>query len=178
MQPSEKDVGSGRWVELLTSLVRAAVTPPPSAPVQKSGTEKLAAYSAAATAFLTVGIIVLGVSQYFVNKGQLAVMQRQLDDAELKDSASVLIRNLAIAGFPDHTIASFDLYNIGPTRAEMVTIIPTFKWGPQGPQTMSNLVDPREMLFYQPNEFGFTLASEEHRHVDMPVPGVESFEIP
>jgi hypothetical protein len=138
----------------------------------------VAAYSAAATAFLTFGIIVLGVSQYAVNKGQLAVMQRQLDDAETKNSASIVIHNLSLSGFPDHMIAGFDVSNIGPTRAEMFTIFPTFSWAPSGGQLGVTADPEKNMLYDQPNEFGFTLAPEEQRHINIPIRGVDPLRFP
>jgi hypothetical protein len=60
----------------------------------------------------------------------------------------------------------------------MVTIIPEFKWGPTARQMFSNLVDPRDILFYQTNEVGFTLTSEQHRHIDIPVQGVDPSKFP
>jgi hypothetical protein len=42
----------------------------------------------------------------------------------------------------------------------------------------SNLVDSRDILFYQTNEVGFRLTSEEHRHIDIPVQGVDPSKFP
>jgi hypothetical protein len=72
---------------------------------------------------LTAAIVWLAWVQYTVSQGQLAVMQRQLNDAEIKDSASVVIRNMALSGFPDNTVVSFDVSNIGATRADMVSVV-------------------------------------------------------
>ena len=168
--------------DLLLSVASAILSPLPATPAPKpatrSWTDWLSALSAPAMVCLTGGIVWLGWVQYTVSNGQLRVMQRQLDDAEIKDSASVVMRHFAISGFPDHMIANFDVSNIGPTRAEMVTVIPTFRWGPRGPQTIGTLSDPKNESFYQPNEFGFTLAPEELRHVDIPVRWIDPSKAP
>jgi hypothetical protein len=175
----KNDLGSPSLLELFVSFASGIISPTPSsAPAKRPWTERIAAYSTAATACLTAGIIILGVSQCTVSKGQLAVMQRQLNDAEIKDSASVVIRDLSLSGFPDHMTVGFDISNIGPTRAEMVTIFPTFGWGPSG-GPLSVVTDPeRNMLYEQPNEFGFTLAPEEKRHIDMPIRGIDYSHFP
>jgi hypothetical protein len=170
MKSRENDPGSRGLPELFLSLASAIPSPPPGAPIKRRWTEIVAACSAAAMALLTVGIIALGVSQYSVSQGQLAVMQRQLNDAEIKDSASIVIRNLAVSGFPDNTVASFDVSNIGTTRADMVSVSHIFTWGPKG-HPLSLLTAPEEpkIFFGQPNKFGFTLAPQEQRHIDVPI---------
>ncbi len=128
--------------------------------------ETVSAYSALATVFLTFGIIMLGVSQ-------CTVMQRQLNDAEIKDSASIVIRNLVLNGFPDNMVASFDLSNIGATRADMISLTDPLIWGPKG-HPLGLITAPEEyMLFYQPNKFGFTLAPQEQRHFDVPISKIQ-----
>jgi hypothetical protein len=118
----------GRGLANLLLLVASAVLSPPATPAPKPAgrpwTDWVSAFSALAMVCLTGGIVWLGWVQYTVSHGQLSVMQRQLDDAEAKDSASLTIRNLSLSGFPDHMIAGFDISNIGPTRAEMVTVFP------------------------------------------------------
>jgi hypothetical protein len=182
MKVEESNHGSRKTVTDLLLLVASAVFSPPPAtpvpePIRRPWTERVAAYSAAATSFLTVGIIVLGVSQCAVNQGQLAVMQRQLNDSEIKDSAALDIRNFSIGGFPDHTIAGFDISNGGPTRADMVVIVPTFIWAP-GKDLYGIVARNANNLVFcgPPNEFGITLAPGEVRHLDMPISTVGSSE--
>jgi hypothetical protein len=136
-------------------------------------TEWVSALSAVATVLLTGGIVWLGYVQYTVSNGQLGVMQRQLNDAEIKDSASIVIRNLVLNGFPDNMVASFDLSNIGATRADMVSLTDPLIWGPKG-HPLGLITAPEEyMLFYQPNKFGFTLAPQEQRHFDVPISKIQ-----
>ena len=122
---------------------------------------------------LTAGIVWLGWVQYTVSQRQLAAMQRQLNDAEIKDSASVVIRNLALSGFPDNTVASFDVSNIGVTRADMVSLSDALVWGPKGHPLRLTSAPEEYMLFHQPNKFGFTLAPQEQRHFDVPVSKIQ-----
>ena len=100
-------------------------------------------------------------------------MQRQLNDAEIKDSASIVIRNLALSGFPDNTVASFDVSNIGVTRADMVSLSDALVWGPKGHPLRLTSAPEEYMLFHQPNKFGFTLAPQEQRHFDVPVSKIQ-----
>jgi hypothetical protein len=44
---------------------------------------------------------------------------------------------------------------------------------------LSVVTDPeKNMLYEQPNEFGFTLAAEEKRHIDIPLRGVDPSDFP
>jgi hypothetical protein len=150
-------------------LASGLVGPAPPSRVERPWTERVSALSAFATVLVTGGIVWLGYVQYTVNNGQLRVMQQQLNDAEIKDSASIVIRNLVLNGFPDNMVASFDVSNIGATRADMVSLTDPIVSGPKGHPLGLTTAPEEYMNFYQPNKFGFTLAPQEQRHFEVPI---------
>jgi hypothetical protein len=180
MKVEESNHGSRRLADLLLLVASAVLSPPPATPapkpISRPWTEWVSALSAVATVLLTGGIVWLGYVQYTVSHGQLSVMQRQLDDAEIKDSASIVIRNLAITGFPDHMVVSADISNIGPTRAEMVSIVPGFRWMP-GRDLFTAARDPKFLIDPASPE-GFTLDPSGGRHVEMPMSGADPSKFP
>jgi hypothetical protein len=105
-------------------------------------------------------------------------MKRQLDDAEIKDSASIVIRNLAITGFPDNMLVNFDISNVGPTRAESVSLVQGFRWIP-GRDVISAATNPGSMMYpNSPSDFGFALDPAEQRHIEMPIAGADPSDFP
>ncbi len=74
---------------------------------------------------LTFGAAII---QAIIFNRQLAIMQRQMNDAEIQEAASITIQNLAVAGFPDEIVLSYDVLNTGRTRADQVTTEPGYMW--------------------------------------------------
>ena len=89
--------------------------------------------SASATkiiAFAAVATLFAAIVQGVIFNRQLGVMQRQLNDSEVMEAASITLRNLSISGFPDNPVLSLDVNNSGRTRADQVTVISGFNWEP------------------------------------------------
>jgi hypothetical protein len=114
-----------------------------------------AAFAAAAFALWSV----------WVFQGQLGALQRQVRDAEIQEAASISIRNLAVSGFPDKTVVSFDGVNTGRTRAEQFSADVISMWvPPQGVfETVTKSVGTGPVV---PSQFGITVdPSDPPRHM-------------
>jgi len=68
--------------------------------------------------FAVVAYTSVAAWQASLTGDQLTVMQRQLDDSEILEAASVTIKNITVQGFPNNTIISFDISNDGRSRAD------------------------------------------------------------
>src|ERR1700722_3185912 len=78
-------------------------------------------------------VIAAGVGWIFwrqenIMQGQFDVLQRQLHDQEVEEEASVTIENLTVKGFPDNVTLYFDVRNSGRSRAEELTLDPSYIW--------------------------------------------------
>lgn len=129
-------------------------------------------------ALFTAAIFAVGVFQYLVTRGQLAVMQRQLTDSEIQEAASITLRNFSISGFPDQPKINVDVLDTGRTPADQVTVDGGEYWERgQDVRAFLNQIGqfPGRTL---PSELGFSIEpSEPARHLviglqPLPPPGL------
>jgi hypothetical protein len=111
---------------------------------------------AAAIALAGIGVLL----------GQQRIMQRQLNDTEIQEAASISLRNFSIAGFPDKPTITVDVVNTGKSRADWISIIPVAAWV-SGPDVTKLINQQAQGLgTIRPNKFGFSLESTDPpRHV-------------
>ena len=123
------------------------------------------AYATIAIAAFTAAILVLGYFQYRVTNGQLVVIQRQLDDSEIQEAASITLRNFGVNGFPDQPVISVDVVNVGRTRADQVTVDAGAYWV-RGHDVLALLNQVSSQFGGRtiPNEFGFSIEPNETPH--------------
>jgi hypothetical protein len=136
-------------------------------------TARATVWMAAATA----AIVVADVFQYVITSGQLAVMQRQLDDSEILDAASITINNFNVTGFPDNMVMDFEVVNAGKTRADKITMDPGYIWLPAsalfGHLRKEHALGGRT----QASDLGFSLeATDPPRHIRLPIQTIQAFE--
>lgn len=108
--------------------------------------------------------------QACLTRDQLAVLQRQLSDQEIQESASITISNLVVAGFPDNPVMKFDVKNSGRTRADEVTVVGDYLWTGRGGE-MEILGKP-ETYFKMgtTSKLGFSLEpTDPPRQLSMPM---------
>lgn len=119
------------------------------------------------SAFFTLAVVVVGVFQSCTIQNQLNVMQRQMDDAEIQEAASISIKNFAIEGFPDNPQIVFQLLNAGRTRADQI-----------GPVVNSGTIETKDELDFfikpglginRPNINGFSLNPSEQKAFSYPI---------
>jgi hypothetical protein len=128
-------------------------------------------------ALATAAIFALGIFQYLTLSGQLAVMQRQLDESEMLDAASITIRNFSVSGFPDNTVVDFEVVNAGKTRADKATFDPGYVWVPAadlfGFLRKEHALGSRT----QPSDLGLSLEpTDEPRHFRFPIETIQAFD--
>jgi hypothetical protein len=132
---------------------------------------------------LTVAAIV-GVVAVLVGNSdsakQRGVMQRQLDDAEIQEAASITIRNLKVEGFPDDVVVSYDIVNTGRTRADQLNT-PLISSALPPSEEFKIFLNKWGVGFTSPNINGRSIApSDPPLHVTVPMGAVAAIppEIP
>jgi hypothetical protein len=114
--------------------------------------------------------------QAWLTRRQLSVMQRQLNDSEIQEAASLTIRNFVIEGFPDSTVASFDIVNSGRTRGDQVTMDPVYVWMPATGLGKWLLDEHAFGGRINSSELGFSIEpSEAPRHFRIPIQTTDAF---
>lgn len=123
-----------------------------------------------ATVFLLFATALFTALAWWVFKGQLRAMQRQLNDSEIQEAASITLRNFTIGGFPDNPSISIDVVNSGRTRADYVSVNGGSYWV-RG-SNVSRLLEQIESGWPLNNviDFGFSLdPNEPPRHLNIGV---------
>jgi hypothetical protein len=104
----------------------------------------------------TIGIFV----QAYIFYGQQQTMQRQLNDFEIQESASLDIKNFSIQNFPAHPTVVYDISNSGHTRADQ--ILPGIFSGTFLLKNETDLfLTAQPFAFSAPNINGFSLSPGE-----------------
>ena len=156
-----------RLIALISKLQRNKNQTPPAQNNRNAKEDALARYTWRLTiatwiiAFAAVLNFGASLLQWSTMRRQADITQRQLDDAEIQEAASITIRNLTVTGFPDKPIVSFEVANSGKTRADRVTIVPGYTWMPT--ETVFGFLS-REDAFGGPtraSEFGFSIEPSE-----------------
>jgi hypothetical protein len=120
------------------------------------------------TAAATVVIALFTVELYCVSSSQWKTMQQQLNDSEAVQAASVEIQNFRSEGTLTDGAISFDLKNMGQTRADEV-VNTTFNGGydPRKEVSSAKVVQSVEA---EPNVNGYSIAPDAPaRHVSLPL---------
>jgi hypothetical protein len=118
--------------------------------------------------WFTGALVVVSVVTACIFWRQLNVMQRQLDDAEIQEAASITIKNLTAAGFPDNIVISYDISNHGRTRADQVNV--HLAHGTMRPEEEFKIFTGEFGVgFTSPNVNGLSIdPSDPPRHISFP----------
>lgn len=121
---------------------------------------------------------IVGSAQWITMKDQLAEFRHQLEDTEIQEAASISIKNFIISGFPDRTVANFDIVNLGRTRADQINVSAVLDW--RMAEKKKPFIVPIDPFADEPPlhiKFGFSLGpTDPPRHFSMyavPIPPIQ-----